>query len=146
MAWSGRKPCSWLAADFGLVNYTADEQIAISLPLAIITNDPFYYSDDRDNRSYIGYLGFQHAFLPNLSLNAQGGFQYTDSYNDPLSSPSLSSLCGHVGGLHLCSRAAMRRLVSRNRRMQRTWLRRTPRGGLRRASKVPRFTLPSTTN
>jgi hypothetical protein len=35
-------------------------------------------------------LGFQHAFLPNLSINAQGGFQYTESYNDPLSSPTLT--------------------------------------------------------
>jgi hypothetical protein len=35
-------------------------------------------------------LGFQHAFLPNLSVNAQGGVQYTESYNDPLSSPSLA--------------------------------------------------------
>jgi hypothetical protein len=79
-----------VGGNFGLVNYTADEQIAWSSPLAVITGNPYYYSQDRDNRSYIGYLGFQHAFLPNLSLNAQGGFQYTDSYNDPLSSPSWS--------------------------------------------------------
>ena len=32
-----------------------------------------YYSNSRDNRSYIGYLGFQHAFLPNLSVDAAGG-------------------------------------------------------------------------
>ena len=50
----------------------------------------FIIATDRDSRSYIGYLGFQHAFLPNLSVNAEGGFQYTESYNDPQSSPSLA--------------------------------------------------------
>ena len=75
---------------FALVNYTGDEQIAFSPPLGIITGNPFYYSQNRDSRSYIGYLGFQHAFLPNLSVNAQGGIEYTESYNDPLSSPTLS--------------------------------------------------------
>jgi hypothetical protein len=75
---------------FALVNYTGDEQIALSLPLFILTGNPFYYSQNRDSRSYIGYLGFQHRFLPNLSLNAQGGFQYTEYYNDPLGSPTLT--------------------------------------------------------
>ena len=79
-----------IGGNFGLVNYTADEQIAISYPLYVITGNPFYYSQDRDSRSYIGYVGVQHAFLPNLSVNAQGGFQYTETYNDPLSSPSLA--------------------------------------------------------
>ena len=74
-----------VGGNFGLVNYTADEQIA---PMP--TPGTFYYSQDRDNRSYIGYVGFQHTFLPNLSVNAQGGVQYTDPYNDPLSSPSLA--------------------------------------------------------
>jgi hypothetical protein len=75
---------------FALANYTGDEQIAFSPALGMSTGNPFYYSQDRDSRSYIGYLGFQHAFLPNLSINAQGGFQYTESYNDPLSSPTLT--------------------------------------------------------
>jgi hypothetical protein len=79
-----------IGGNFGLVNYTADEQIAISYPLYVITGNPFYYSQDRDSRSYIGYVGVQHAFLPNLSVNAQGGFQYTETYNDPLSTPSLA--------------------------------------------------------
>jgi hypothetical protein len=74
-----------VGGNFGLVNYTADEQIAFVPMLG-----KFYYSQDRDNRSYIGYVGFQHAFLPNLSVNAQGGVQYTETYNDPLSSPSLA--------------------------------------------------------
>jgi hypothetical protein len=79
-----------IGGNFELVNYTADEPIALSYPLAVFTGNPIYYSQDRDSRSYIGYLGFQHAFLPNLSVNAQGGFQYTETYNDPLSSPSLA--------------------------------------------------------
>jgi hypothetical protein len=79
-----------IGGNFGLVNYTADEQIAISYPLYVITGNPFYYSQDRDSRSYIGYVGVQHAFLPNLSVNAQGGVQYMETYNDPLSSPSLA--------------------------------------------------------
>jgi hypothetical protein len=70
-----------------LANYTGDEPIAIN-PAGY--GPPLFYSDSRDSRSYIGYLGFQHTFLPNLSLNAQGGFQYTESYNDPFSSPSLA--------------------------------------------------------
>ena len=74
---------------FALANYTGDEPVAVAYPFPTPANH-IYYSDARDNRSYIGYLGFQHAFLPNLSLNAQGGFQYSESYNDPSSSPTLT--------------------------------------------------------
>ncbi len=79
-----------VGGNFGLVNYTADEPIAWSQQFTAITGNQFYYSQNRDNRSYIGYLGFQHSFLPNLSVNAQGGFQYIETYNDPLSSPSVA--------------------------------------------------------
>jgi hypothetical protein len=78
-----------VGGNFGLANYTGNEPVATAFPFPTSANR-IYYSSDRDSRSYIGYLGFQHAFLPNLSVNAQGGFQYTESYNDPLSSPSLS--------------------------------------------------------
>ena len=71
---------------FGLVDYTGNEPVASAMPYSSYV----YYSDSRNNRSYIGYLGFQHNFLPNLSVNAQGGFQYTDSYNDPYGSPSTA--------------------------------------------------------
>jgi hypothetical protein len=71
---------------FALANYTGDEPVATAFPYA----NHLYYSDARDSRSYIGYLGFQHAFLPNLTLNAQGGFQYSESYNDSSSSPTLT--------------------------------------------------------
>jgi hypothetical protein len=72
---------------FDMANYTGDEPIAAN-PAA--SGPPVFYSEDRNSRSYIGYLGLQHEFLPNLSVNAQGGFQYTETYNDPLSSPSLA--------------------------------------------------------
>jgi len=76
---------------FELVNYTGDEPVATAFPFGVPEPPNFiYYSSDRDSRSFIGYLGFQHAFLPNLSVNAQGGFQYMENYNDPLSSPSLN--------------------------------------------------------
>ena len=50
----------------------------------------FYYSSDRDSRSYFGYVGIQHNFLPNLNVSAKAGAQYTENYNDPLSSPSVA--------------------------------------------------------
>ena len=74
---------------FALANYTGDEPVATAYPFPTPANH-IYYSDARDNRSYIGYLGLQHAFLPNLSVNAQGGFQYSESYNDSSSSPTLT--------------------------------------------------------
>ena len=131
---------------FALVNYTGDEQIAVSPPLGMATGNPFYYSQDRDSRSYIGYLGFQHAFLPNLSMNAQGGFQYTENYNDPLSSPTLTPYAvmsavytyapGSYAQIGFTEMQSATDVVDAGRR----------KGGLRRTSKVPRFTLPSTKN
>ncbi|MGA2240946.1 MAG: outer membrane beta-barrel protein [Verrucomicrobiota bacterium] len=84
-----------VGGNFGLVNYTGNELVALAnvyLPTFPYNYDHqiSYYSDSRDSRSYIGYLGFQHTFLPNLSVNAQAGFQYSESYNDPLSSPSMA--------------------------------------------------------
>jgi hypothetical protein len=75
---------------FGLVNYTGDEPVAIFSPGPYYSSYLLYHSSDRDNRSYFGYVGFSHVFLPNLFVSFQGGVQYTESYNDPLSSPSLA--------------------------------------------------------
>ena len=61
-----------------------------SIDPALPGNGPIYYSDSRDNRSYIGYVGFQHNLLPNLNISAKAGVQYTENYNDPLSSPSVA--------------------------------------------------------
>ncbi len=58
------------------LNYTGDEPIAPGVP-----NDVM--SDSRNANSYIGYVGGQHQFLPDLSLYAKVGVQYSDYYNDP---------------------------------------------------------------
>ncbi len=66
---------------FTQVNYTGNEQI---------TPAPFvYFSEIRDTRLHYGYVGLQHNFLPNLSVSARGGIQYSDNYNDPNSTTSL---------------------------------------------------------
>jgi hypothetical protein len=52
-------------------------------PIGLTTKSPFvYYSNDRNNDSHFLYAGFQHSFLPNLTLAAQAGAQYTIYYND----------------------------------------------------------------
>lgn len=69
----------------GFVNYTANEPIG-----AYGVGPTIIYSDERDNRSYFGYVGLQHNFLANLSFNGKAGFQYTDNYNDPSQSSSVN--------------------------------------------------------
>ncbi len=77
---------AFFGGQFELVNYTGDEPIAFS---PLLPSPGVYYSDSRDNRSYFGYVGIQHNFLPNLNVSAKAGVQYTDDYNDPLSSASV---------------------------------------------------------
>src|SRR5208282_5677947 len=75
------------------VNYTGDEPISFNAAGYYFGSQfgpPIYYSDSRDNRSYFGYVGIQHNFLPNLNVSAKAGVQYTDDYNDPLNSPSAA--------------------------------------------------------
>ena len=75
LQWQVRPETMFLVGgNFGLVNYTADEPIALSYPLEVITGNPFYYSDNRNNRSYIGYLGFQLAFLGQSVSECTGRF------------------------------------------------------------------------
>ncbi|MGN6554990.1 MAG: outer membrane beta-barrel protein [Verrucomicrobiota bacterium] len=68
-----------VGAEFQQVNYTADEAIAgnITDPTTILM------SDERDRRSYIGYLGADHRFSPNLSGSARVGVQFNDYFNSP---------------------------------------------------------------
>ncbi|MGD0086890.1 MAG: outer membrane beta-barrel protein [Verrucomicrobiota bacterium] len=77
----------FFGGSFELVNYIGNEPIAYS---PLLSGNGIYYSDDRDNRSYFGYVGIQHNLLPNLNVTAKVGAQYTEDYNDPLSSPSVS--------------------------------------------------------
>jgi len=77
---------AFFGGQFEQVSYTGDEPIAYS-PLV---PGSIYYSDNRDNRQYTGYIGLQHSFLPNLSVQAKAGVTYTDPYNDPLGSTSIA--------------------------------------------------------
>jgi hypothetical protein len=72
---------------FEWVNYTGNQPIAPN-NTAGATN-PFFYSDSRNTRSHIAYIGGQHNFLANLSVSAKVGVQDVDNYNE---SPSSSSL------------------------------------------------------
>lgn len=47
-------------------------------------------SDTRNSRSHYGYAGLDHQFLPDLTGAIRLGARYTDYYNDPNSSTSLS--------------------------------------------------------
>ena len=71
---------------FEWVNYTAGEPIGQS------TTFPFnrYYSSDRNNRSHIGYLGFQSTIMPNLNVSVKAGAQQTAYYNDDSSPDTLT--------------------------------------------------------
>ena len=76
----------FFGGSFEQVSYTSDEPIAFSP----ILPGNIYYSRSRDNRSYFGYAGAQHSLLPNLNISARAGVQYTEYYNDPLSSASVA--------------------------------------------------------
>ena len=75
---------AFIGYNFNLVNYTAGEQIAVDL------NSVPYMSDSRDLMSHTAYVGVNHQFTANLSGMVKGGVTYTDSYNDPRNSTSLS--------------------------------------------------------
>jgi hypothetical protein len=72
-----------LGAQYEGLNYTADE------PITVVYNTPPLgfpgtpsFSDSRNSRSYIGYLGVNHNFLPECSILANLGARYTDYYNE----------------------------------------------------------------
>ena len=76
---------AFIGYNFSLVNYTGGEQIAVN-PLSPLP----YMSDSRDLMSHTAYVGVNHQFTANLSAMVKGGVSYTDSYNDPQNSTSLS--------------------------------------------------------
>jgi hypothetical protein len=59
------------------VDYLGNEPISQS-PLT----GRIYYSDSRNNQSYIPYVGLQHSFLANLTGSAKIGAQITEFGND----------------------------------------------------------------
>jgi hypothetical protein len=67
---------AFIGGAFEWVNYTGDEPIAIYGPTV-------YYSDNRNSRSYFGYVGVQQSVLANLNFTGKVGVQNTDNYNDP---------------------------------------------------------------
>ena len=81
---------AFVGGSFEQVSYTGNEPIAFSIPLGFQTGNPIYYSQDRDNRGYTGYVGVQHNLLPNLNVTAKVGATYTQDYNDPLTSGSVT--------------------------------------------------------
>jgi hypothetical protein len=81
---------AFFGVSFEQVNYLGDEPVSIFSPYPLYNEYLIDYSQARDNRSYIGYVGFQHNLLPNLNVSAKGGVQYTEYYNDPLSTPSVA--------------------------------------------------------
>jgi hypothetical protein len=85
-----RETVVFFGGAFEQVNYTGNEPVAFNQDWLVGLGPEFYYSDNRDSRSYFGYVGAQHNFLPNLNVSAKAGVTYTESYNDPLSSPSVS--------------------------------------------------------
>lgn len=89
----GASTSFFIGYNFGLVNYTGDEDVA-SWNYFDVNGNPrslIYRSDSRDTMSHYGYLGVQHQFTPNISGTLRAGVNYTDSFNNPLSDdPSLS--------------------------------------------------------
>ena len=69
-----------VGAMFREVDYT-DDALLIA---------PNIFSDARDSRSYVGYLGLDHTFRPDLTGNFRVGGQYTDYFNDPSDSTTVS--------------------------------------------------------
>jgi hypothetical protein len=87
----GRETTAFLGGSYAWVNYTGNEPIAYNPIGFFLGNGPlYYYSNSRDSRSYFGYFGLQRSMLANLSFIGKAGVQYTDNYNDPLSTTSLN--------------------------------------------------------
>ena len=84
---------AFFGGSFEQVNYTGDEPVTFNQAgyfLGPQFGPAIYYSSDRDNRAYTGYVGLEHNFLPNLNVTAKVGATYNDYYNDPLSSGSVT--------------------------------------------------------
>jgi len=76
---------AFIGYQFGLINYTGNEQIGFTLL------GP-YSSENRDNWSQYGYVGAQYTPLDNLTLSAQAGIQYADYYNPQAGAPATDQL------------------------------------------------------
>ena len=61
---------------FRQVNYTAGEEIAVTIPGVSI------FSQDRDDREHYAYFGVDHTFRPDLTGSARLGARYIEYYRD----------------------------------------------------------------
>jgi uncharacterized protein (PEP-CTERM system associated) len=73
---------------YSQVNYTGDEPITVVNSFVPVAASRVYMSDSRDQRSHYAYAGVQTSLLPNLTVAAKVGAQYTEDYNDPTGSTS----------------------------------------------------------
>ena len=78
---------AFFGGSFEWVDYTGNEPIAYN---TTGFGPQFYYSDDRNSRSYYGYVGVQRSMLANLNFTGKVGVQYSDNYNDPSGGTSLN--------------------------------------------------------
>jgi hypothetical protein len=67
-------------------DYTADELLGFAGP----TLSDAVYSDSRNLRSHMGYVGVDYTFRPELTGSLRGGAQFTDYYNDSYLDNSVS--------------------------------------------------------
>lgn len=89
----GVRSSVFVGYNFGLVNYTGNEDIAAFnyLDTTGAARSLIYRSDSRDSMSHYGYVGFSHEFTPNIAGTLRAGVNWTDSFNNPLTDdPSLS--------------------------------------------------------
>lgn len=68
---------------FGLVNYTGNEPVAQFIQGGFIIPGVFYMSNSRDQWNDSLYIGGQYSATETLSLSAQVGAEYVDTYNLP---------------------------------------------------------------
>jgi hypothetical protein len=69
-----------LGFQFRETDYIGDQPIGYDL-----RHHTVLMSDDRNARSYYGYVGLDHNFRPDLTGSIRVGGRYTDYYNDPAS-------------------------------------------------------------
>ncbi len=72
---------------FRETDYTGNQDIE---PGTTYPNGKPVMSDDRNARSFYGYVGLDHNFRPDLTGSVRVGARYTDYYNDPASQDQAS--------------------------------------------------------
>jgi len=72
---------------FRETDYTGNQDIQ---PGTTYANGQPIMSDTRDARSFYGYVGLDHNFMPDLTGSVRVGARYTDYYNDPANQDQAS--------------------------------------------------------